>query len=141
MRRGAMLLATAALLMAVGCGGEAGGEADGERVEIIDMDFPHGETRLQIRRSGEALLYYGALPQHEVVKPGVFDIDKLHKDLLPRLHPNLPREEWPDPKAKAGMVNIRYADGTDKSFLIYDGDFAGSVFRKAQTNIVGSRRM
>ncbi len=138
MRRGAMLLAALALAPAVLVSG-CGGETDAERASIIDMDFPHGETRLQIRRSGEGALYYGALPQHEVVKPGLFDIDELHKELRSRLNPNLPREEWPDPKAKAGMVNIRYGDGSRKSFLIYDGDFAEGVFKKARANVVGKR--
>ncbi len=108
-------------------------------VTSVSIDFPHGETRLLVQRGGEARLFYGALPQHRIVKKGTFDVDDVYRQLRSRLHDNVPREEWPDPKATAGMVTISFADKTKKDYLIFDGDFAQLLFEEAESNVIGSR--
>jgi hypothetical protein len=108
-------------------------------VTSISIDFPHGETRLLIQRDGEALLFYGALPQHRIVKKGTFDVDEVYSRLQSRLHENVPREDWPDPKSKAGMVTISFADKTKKDYLIFDGEYARLLFDEAESNVIGTR--
>jgi hypothetical protein len=34
------------------------------------------------------------------------------------------------------MVQIRFQDGSEKDYLIYDGDFAEKLFERARANIV-----
>lgn len=107
-------------------------------IERISIDFPHGETRLLVRRNGEALLFYGALAQHQKIKNSTFDVDELYKQLQTRLHDNVPREEWPNPKSKAGMVTINFNNKAKKDYLIFDEEeFAERLFNKAKKNIVG----
>ncbi len=107
-------------------------------IESISIDFPHGETRLLVRRNGEALLFYGALPQHQTIRNGTFDIDELCKQLQPRLHENAPREERPNPASEYGMVQIRLKDKSEKTYLIFsEEDFAEQLFSKAKRNIIG----
>ena len=107
-------------------------------IQSISIDFPHGETGLLVRRNGEALLFYCALPQHQKVKNSTFDIDELYKQLQTRLHDNVPREEWPNPKSKAGMVTIDFDNKAKKDYLIFDEEeFAERLFNKAKKNIVG----
>jgi len=107
-------------------------------IKSISIDFPHGETRLLVRRNGEAFLLYGALPQHQKVKNSTFDVDELYKQLQTRLHDNVPREKWPNPKSKAGMVTINFDNKVEKVYLIFDeAEFAERLFNKAKKNIVG----
>jgi hypothetical protein len=110
----------------------------GVNTESIIMDYPLGKTRLHVRRNGEAFLFYGALPQYQKIKKGIFDIDELYKQLKTRLHDNVPREEWPNPQSKAGMVTINVAGKAEKNYLIFDEEeFAEHLFNKAGKNIVG----
>lgn len=118
-------------------GQESQKQKDQSTLAAISIDFPHGETRLVVNRSGEASLYYGALDRECVIKPGTFDIDKLYRRLRGRLHPNLPAEERPEPTAKYGMVHIHYKDKGEKYFLVYDGKFAERLFEKARKNLIG----
>ena len=109
-------------------------------IESISIDFPHGETRLVVWKNGEAALFYGARPQHEVVKTGVFNVQDIYKQLRQRLNPNVPREDWPDPKATAGMVQIRLKNKRESAYLIFDEkEFMEELFIRARQNIVGSR--
>lgn len=114
------------------------GPDDGPAIESISVDYPHGETRLVVWTSGEAALYYGALPRRRIVAEGIFTVESLHERLRPKLHPVAPREAWPDPKAEAGMVQIRFEDGTEQVHLIFDERaFAERLFEKARENVVG----
>jgi hypothetical protein len=104
-------------------------------IEMIIMDYPHGETRLYVERNGQARLSYGSHPQFQVVQAGTFKIDDLYQQLQPRLHDNVPREEWPDQKSVAGMITITYQDKTNKDYLIFDAkEFAEEIFNKARKN-------
>lgn len=117
------------LLNLTACGSNA------SPVEMIIMDYPHGETRLYVERNGQARLSYGPHPQFQEVKTGTFKIDDLYQQLIPRLHDNVPREEWPDQKSVAGMVTITYQDKTEKDYLIFDAkEFAEDIFNKARKN-------
>lgn len=111
---------------------------DSRVIESISIDFPHGGTRLVVWKSEEAALYYGALPQHDFVSTGVFDVEDLYKKLQPHLHSNVPREEWPNPSATAGMVQVKFKDKGKKNYLIFDEKaFAEELFSKARQNVVG----
>ena len=108
---------------------------NGRSIEMIIMDYPHGETGLYVERNGRTRLSYGPNPQFQAVKTGTFKIDDLYQQLLPRLHDNVPREEWPDQKSVAGMVTIIYQDETKKDYLIFDAtEFAKDIFNKARKN-------
>lgn len=122
---------TALLLLGTGC------LESSDSIESISMDFPHGETRLLVQRDGEAFLFYGALPSHQKIGKGAFDLDELYKQLQSHLHENVPRENWPNPKSKAGMVTIRFKNKSQKDYLIFDEDLAKIIFDKAKKNIVG----
>jgi len=106
-------------------------------IERIVIDYPHGETRLHIWRSGEALLFYGARPQHQEIRSNTFDFEELYKQLKTRLHDNIPREEWPNPQSTAGMVTITLSDKSETDYLIFDEEeLADRLFSKAKKNIV-----
>lgn len=110
---------------------------DTNPVTSIVMDFPHGETRLLIRRDGEALLFYGALPESQIVKPGLFEIDEIADELQPRLSKVVPAEERPLDQPY-GMVTLQFTNGSQQDYFIYDGAFADELFQTARENIVGS---
>lgn len=124
-----MLLAIAMLIAAGGCSEKIGS------IQSISIDYPHGETRLVVQKNGEALLYYGALPRHQKIKNGSFDVDALYKQLRPMLHSNVPREEWPDPKSVAGMVIIRHDNNIQSEHLVFDAEeFTERLFNEARNN-------
>lgn len=125
------LLFALSLLTLVGCG------APSNPVTSIVMDFPYGETRLLIQRDGEARLFYGALPQSQIVKPGTFDIDEIAAELQPRLSKVVPAEERPLGQPY-GLVTLEFTDGSRQDYLIYDGAFADELFQTARENVVGS---
>ena len=105
-------------------------------IESILISYPIGETTLLVQSNGESSLFYGALPQYQKIKQGIFNIDELYNQSKTRLHDNVPREEWPDPKSEAGMVNILFQDGTKKEYLIFDEQaFTEQLFSKARENI------
>jgi hypothetical protein len=132
MSRGSNFIALMALLiLGIGC------LESSDSIESISMDFPHGETRLLVQRDGEAFLFYGALPSHQKIGKGTFDLDKLYKQLKSHLHENVPREKWPNPKSKAGMVTIRFQNKSQKDYLIFDEDLAKLILDKARQNIAG----
>jgi len=106
-------------------------------LQSLTLDYPHGEDRIFLDDQGRCLLFYGALPQSQTVREGVFEMEKLFQTLEPLLHPNRPREEWPDPSAQAGMVTLRRVDGSSQDFLIFDQDaFAERLFERARTHLV-----
>jgi hypothetical protein len=55
----------------------SGCQPETETAESISLDFPNGETRLLVRRRGEARLFYAALPESLMLKSGVLDFDVL----------------------------------------------------------------
>lgn len=133
MKRAPAAAALAAWLVLAGAGCQNGARS----MESISLDYPYGETRLLVQRSGESFLSYGALPQRQTIKNGTFDIDELYGQLRERLHENIPREKWPNPKSKAGMVKIRFKDKGEKDYLIFDEEaFTERLFAKARNNVV-----
>ena len=71
------------------------------------------------------------------MRPGLFKIQEVREALHPLLHPNVPRESWPDVEAEYGMVTYFFADGTKKDYLIFDaGDTVEPMFERARQNIV-----
>jgi len=118
----------------------AGCREDPSAVESISIDFPHGETRLIVWKDGNASLFYGALPQSKTIKTEVFDITKLYQQLKPRLHPNVPREDWPNPQSIAGMVQVKIKDKGKSAYLIFDEqEFTKQLFDKARQNITDEK--
>ena len=112
----------------------------GSSLERLSIDFPNGESRLLVQRDGQAFLFYGALPQRQIVKKGTFDIDSLYEQLRERLHDNVPRENWPNPKSTFGMVQITFRGGKPKEYLIFDEEeFAAQLFDKVRKNIVDQK--
>ena len=123
------------LLGLAGCGGQSA------RLQSLSLDYPHGGTRLLVQRSGEAALFYGARPHFQKIKAQTFEIDALYGQLEPLLYANRPREEWPDPKATAGMVVIIYDDREKESYLILDQqEFADRLFERARAAIADQGR-
>jgi hypothetical protein len=120
-------------LFPAGCNGTE------RNMEFISISFPMGESDLRVWRNGKAILFYGALPQGEIIKTGTFDVERLYEQVKPLLHSNIPREDWPNPKAKAGMVQVRFESNTQTtSYLIFDADdFTKELFEQARRNVVG----
>lgn len=126
-----------ATLMAVLILSVTGCKEEASSIESISIDFPHGETRLLVQRNGAAFLFYGALPNHQKIKNGTFDIDELYEQLQGRLHDNVPREKWPNPRSSVGMVQIRFQGNYKRDYLIFDEEvFADRLFSKARKNVV-----
>jgi hypothetical protein len=123
------------VLIALFFQGVIGCEQERKPIESISIDFPHGETRLLVRSDGEAFLYYGALPSFQRVRSGTFDVEILYGQLETRLNDNVPREEWSDPGATAGMVIITFKDQSAQNYLIFDRHFAEQLFKKGRENI------
>lgn len=117
------------------------GCSEGDRsIKSVIIDFPHGETRLVVWSNGKASLFYGALPQSETIRTGTFDVEELYERLRPRLHRSGPREEWPDPHATYGMVQVKFEDESERDYLIFnERGLAEELFGKAKQNIVGKR--
>ena len=114
--------------------------ADAQSVDRISLDFPYGETRLLVRRGGEARLFYAALPEALMVEDGVFDFDMLFDQLQTRIHDVVPAEERTIGKP-FGMVTVWFRDGGYKDYLLYDGDFAESLFVEACRNLMPGREI
>jgi hypothetical protein len=113
--------------------------ADGKNgsLERISIDFPYGETGLIVQKDGAAFPAYGALPQMRPFKKGTFDIDDIYAQVQARSHDNVPREKWPNPRSRFGMVQITGKAGTEKEHRIFDEEeFASGLFDKARKNIV-----
>ena len=132
MNRRIYFIALIALLVT----GIMGCEEERNPIESISIDFPHGETRLLVERSGEVFLFYGALPTYQEVRSGTFDTEILYKQMETRLHDNVPRDEWLNPRATAGMVIISYKDQSQEDYLIFDEQYAEQLFREARENIL-----
>ncbi|MHC4232003.1 MAG: hypothetical protein ACYSQY_01015 [Planctomycetota bacterium] len=110
------------------------------KIDVMIADYPHGERRIRVEQTGEAYLSYGARPQFQVIKPGVFSVENLYAQLQDHLHENQPREQWPDRTSECGMVTVYFSDGTKKDFLIFDkAELMGEIFTQAEQNIVGER--
>ncbi len=112
------------------------GSLQAQTTTVIVIDYPHGEERLVLESNGSARLYYGALPQHQNVKPGTFDLQQIRRQLQGKLHPNQPRELWSDPKATCGMVTFVESQKPRTDYLIFNEEqFAKKLFRRARNNI------
>jgi hypothetical protein len=127
-RFGVCCLGIAAILALSAC------RAEFQSIESISIDFPHGETRLNVRGNGEALLSYGALPEWLVVKPGVFEVGKLAGELQSRQKDAVASEERPYGQP-FGMVSYHNFDGSNKDYFLYDGEFAEALFVTACGNL------
>jgi hypothetical protein len=109
-----------------------------DQIETFIMDYPHGEYRIHVNNTGEAYLYYGAAPSAKLIRKNTFSVDELYALFKEHLHPNVPSEDWPDPKSQAGMVTLKYTDGREENFLIFDMPIiTGRIFEKAKANIEG----
>lgn len=109
-----------------------------DKIDLFIIDYPHGEDRLHVKSTGEAYLYYGAGPLAKIIKNGTFSAEHLYTVFKPHLHPNLPREQWPNPKSQAGIVTVRYTSGNEENYLIYDlQELTENIFDKAKQNIIG----
>jgi hypothetical protein len=102
-------------------------------VESISLDFPYGETRLLVRRGGEARLFYAALPESLTLRTGVFDIDALMDQLQPRLHDVVSGEQLAG--RSFGMLTLTYRDRDAGDYFLYDGEFADGLFVTACRNV------
>ena len=107
-------------------------------IEFLSIDYPHGETSLTVWKDGQASLFYGALPQREIIKSGTFNVEELYKQLHSRLRRNVPREDWPNPNSTYGMVQVTFKDKSKKDYLIFnEHEFTEQLFSKARKHIVG----
>lgn len=117
------------LLVCLGCKKEMA------TIEWISFDYPHGETRLTVSSNGESHLFYGARPNGQSIKKGVFSTKEVYEQLSSKWHENVPREKWPNPNAIYGMVQIKFKDGQLKDFLIFDEKkYSEATFSKARAN-------
>lgn len=108
------------------------------KIDMFIMDYPHGEYRIHVKRTGDAYLYYGARATAQIIRKDTFSVEGLNRIFKQHLHPNLPREQWPNPKSQAGMVTIRYTDGKEENYLIFDlQELTEEIFKEAKHNIIG----
>ena len=113
--------------------------ADPHKIDMFIMDYPHGEYRLLVRRTGEAYLFYGEKASAQIIKKDTFSVEELYDIFKPYLYPNLPREEWPDPKLQFGMIIIRYINAEEENYLIFDlQKITEKIFEKAEIHISGT---
>ncbi|MFW2373290.1 MAG: hypothetical protein ACN4GM_09220 [Gammaproteobacteria bacterium] len=117
----ALLLCVSAVLVLAGCTTKA---------NRISLDFPQGELRLLVQRIGDTLLFYGALPKPQAIPSGIFDIDELFTQLQTRLHEVVSTEKRPLGQPYAA-VTIWLNDGGSRAYILYDGDYAGEIFKQA----------
>lgn len=102
----------------------------------LSVAYPAGEHRLSVSRNGDAFLAYAAHPKMIPLAPGTFDVQALYEQLAPHLHPNLPREQRPDPEATYGMVQVRDDQGQTSHYLIFQAEsWVGPLFQKARDNV------
>lgn len=100
------------------------------KAERISLSFPYGELRLLVQRDSDTLLFYGALPQSRTIPSDIFDIDELFTQLQTRLHEMAPAEKRL-PGQPYGAVTIWLSDGRSRDYMLYDGDYAGEIFKLA----------
>ncbi|MBI3159520.1 MAG: hypothetical protein HYZ26_07985 [Chloroflexi bacterium] len=117
-------------LLFVGC------RTQSSAVTAISLDFPHGETYLVVQREGVARLGYGAL-LGDPVRGEAFNIDILFEQLQERIQPVEPAEDRPLGQLY-GMVTFYFEDETTQSYLIYDREFAETLFEVARQNLIES---
>ena len=117
---------------------QTGCRKDAQEIEFISISYPSGETDLRIWESGEARLYYGARPQSKNIRKRMFNIESLYEQLVPRLYPNVPRENWPNPNARYGMVQVQFkGEGAITYLIFHEEELTNALFAKARRNIVG----
>ena len=109
-------------------------------LEFVSLMYPDGEDDLRIWKNGEASLYYGPSPHRKIIRTGTFQIESFYETLRPHLYPVVPREEWPDPTAEAGMVHVRFLGQDENAYLIFNAqEVAQDIFDEAKAHIVGER--
>jgi hypothetical protein len=104
-----------------------------ETAESISLDFPYGETRLLVRRGGEARLFYAALPESLMLESDVFDFDELMGQLKPRLHDVVTGDLVAG--RPFGIVTVNYRNRSSGDYFLYDGEFAEALFLTACLNL------
>jgi hypothetical protein len=107
----------------------SGCQPETETAESISLDFPNGETRLLVRRRGEARLFYAALPESLMLKSAVFDFDVLVGQLKPRLHDVVTGDLVAG--RPFGIVTVDYRNRSSGDYFLYDGEFAEGLFLTA----------
>ncbi len=126
-RFGLIVLGLTAVLALAAC------QAETDRVESVSLDFPYGESRLLVRREGNARLFYGALPQSLTVREGTFDINRLMTDLRPRLQEVVTGNRVAG--RPFGTASLTFEDGSARDYFLYDGAFAEGLFVTACRNV------
>jgi hypothetical protein len=111
----------------------SGCQPETETAESISLDYPYGETRLLVRRGGEARLFYAALPESLMLKSGVFDFDVLMGQLEPRLHDVVTGDLVAG--RPFGIVTVNYRNRSSGDYFLYDGEFAEALFLTACLNL------
>lgn len=107
-------------------------------IDVFIMDYPHGENRIHVMRSGESYLYFGASPSAKTISKDTFSAEDLYETFKPYLHDNKPREEWPDRNSQSGMITVKFLNGEEKSFLIFDlNELTSAIFERAEKNVTG----
>lgn len=119
-----------ALICIVGVLVLAGCSTRAKSVASISLDFPHGALRLLVQRDSDTRLFYGALPTSRVIPSDTFDIEELFTQLQSRLYEVVPAEERTLGQPY-GMATIDFSDGSSDDYLLYDGDYAGELFKRA----------
>ncbi len=126
-RFGLIVLGLTAVLALAAC------QAETDRVESVSLDFPYGESRLLVRREGNARLFYGALPQSLTIREGTFDIDRLMTDLRSRLQEVVTGDRMAG--RPFGTVSLTFENGSARDYFLYDGEFAEGLLVTACRNL------
>ena len=126
-RFGIVVLGLTAVVALAAC------QTETERVESVSLDFPYGESRLVLRREGNARLFFAALPESLIVREGTFDIDRLMTDLRPRLQEVVTGDRVAG--RPFGTVSLTFEDGSPRDYFLYDGEFAEGLFVTACRNV------
>ncbi|MCJ8311624.1 MAG: hypothetical protein HRU38_02820 [Saccharospirillaceae bacterium] len=123
----------AIVLIALSMNAQADDNAD---ICSLGIDFPHGESRIHLKHSGEIYLFYGASPKRKKIKSGLFSINEIYGQIKDKLEPNLTKEQRSQPNAIYGMVSVGYCNGSENTYLVTDIKIlADKIFKEANDNV------
>ncbi len=106
-------------------------------LERISFTFPRGGKQLVVEEKGPSRLFKDETPAHLEMKADTFTVDGFYKEIKKHLREVKPREEWDDPKAKAGLVTITFKGKPSVDHLIFNEDgFAEGIIKKAEANAI-----